>query len=160
MNGRTVITITHRLNTIMHADKIFVLKTGLLLPEATTGIDETVNSTQVCFAFMKQHHKMVNCTIFHTPLCLGRITIYWPRKTGWPTAAFNTDLCAGINNYFAAGLFQRRLCYRVAISHQANTQGQCKTLQPILSNSSSGTSTNWYPRAINKSRTAIGINGE
>ena len=35
-----------------------------------------------------------------------------------------------------------------------------KTLQPILSNSSSGTSTNLYPRAINKFLKAIGINGE
>lgn len=33
MEGRTVITITHRLNTIMRADKIFVIKNGIVVAE-------------------------------------------------------------------------------------------------------------------------------
>jgi subfamily B ATP-binding cassette protein MsbA len=35
MKGRTVITITHRLNTILTADKIFVIKEGVIAEEGT-----------------------------------------------------------------------------------------------------------------------------
>lgn len=35
MKGRTVIIITHRLNTILTADKIFVIKEGIVAEEGT-----------------------------------------------------------------------------------------------------------------------------